>query len=80
MGKYVASKRDDTAPYFIPVVAAPAVAALAGSGALGTIGQTIANPYVRAGLDVFGAGDFIYNNVTGNGIKKTFQKAREGDT
>lgn len=80
MGKYVASKRDDTAPYFIPVVAAPAVAALAGSGALGTIGQTIANPYVRTGLDVFGVGDFIYNNVTGNGIKKTFQKAREGDT
>ena len=84
MGKYVASKRDDEAPKYAPLVAGPALAVLAETGALGAaikgVQKLYSNPLARTAFDVIGTGDAINNAISDNGIQKTARLWKEGDT
>lgn len=55
-------------------------ALIGGSGIKQGLRFLKSHPLLRAGLDVYGAGDGIVNLFTGNGVQKTYRLAKEGDT
>lgn len=54
-------------------------ALIGGSGIKQGLRFLKSHPLLRAGLDIYGAGDGIVNLFTGDGVQKTWRLAKEGD-